>query len=236
MGHRHRPQILRTRLEFRLLVLPALYPILDTAALAARNCAVENAADALLEAGAGILQFRHKGPFTRGVFSTAERIAEMCRQAGAIYVIDDRAEIALALNAGVHLGQDDLPPRDARRIVGPRRVIGFSTHNEEQLRSAADEPADYIALGPIFATGSRENPDPALGIEELRRLRPLSERPLVAIGGITLETAGAVRAAGADSAALIGALLPDPCTKAGIRRRAEVLLAATSRGCHNFHA
>ena len=109
----------------------------------------------------------------------------------------------------------------------------MSTHNEEQIRAAAAELVDYIAVGPIFATGSKANPGPVLGIEELRRLRTLTTCPLVAIGGVTPEYFSSVWCAGADSVALIGALLPEPCTKAGIRARAELLLAAAKSWCHN---
>ncbi len=216
-----------------MISLPLIYPILDTAALAGRGCPVVEAAEGLLEAGAGILQFRHKGPFTSSIFASAERAGELCRAAGALYVIDDRADIALLLNAGLHVGQDDLSPADARKLAGPDRIVGFSTHNEEQIRAAAAEPVDYIAIGPIFATGSKANPDSVVGIEELRRLRMLTTRPLVAIGGITPESFSSVWTAGADSIALIGALLPERCTKPDIRARAELLLAAAKSWCHN---
>jgi thiamine-phosphate pyrophosphorylase len=209
-----------------VISLPLIYPILDTSTLDARGCPVAEAAEALLEAGAGILQFRHKGPFTRSILASAERIGEMCRNAGALYVIDDRADVALLLNAGVHIGQDDLCPADARKVAGPDRIVGFSTHNREQIKAAAAEPVDYVAIGPIFPTGSKANPGPVLGIEELRHLRMLTARPLVAIGGITPESFESVWSAGADSIALIGALLPEPCTKNSIRARAELLLAA----------
>jgi thiamine-phosphate pyrophosphorylase len=148
-------------------------------------------------------------------------VAELCWEAGALFVIDDRADIALLLNAGVHVGQQDLPPSDVRRLIGPDRILGFSTHNEAQLRAAADEPADYLALGPIFETGSKQKPDPVVGLEELRRLRPLDRRPLAAIGGITRENARAVLEAGADSVAVIGDLLPPELSYESIRARME---------------
>lgn len=213
------------------MILPRLYPILDTGMLAQRSCDAVAAAEALLAGGARILQFRHKGHYSRQVFGEAEKVAELCRRAGALFVIDDRADIAILLDAGVHLGQDDLPPRDARRLVGPGRLLGFSTHNEAQLRAAAAEPADYIAAGPIFGTSSKEKPDPVVGVEELRRLRALEARPLVAIGGITRENALAVLEAGADSVAVIGDLLPAECNFKSVRTRTEAwqrLLAPTS--------
>lgn len=201
--------------------LPPLYPILDAESLARLSCPLEVAAEAMLEGGARILQLRHKGHFSRMVFEQAERIAELCRSAGAIWIVDDRADIAKLLDAGVHLGQDDLPPKLARRIMGSGATIGFSTHNAEQLRAAADEPADYLAIGPIFQTPSKRKPDPVVGIERLSQWRPLTPRPLVAIGGITRENAASVLAAGADSVAVISDLLPEVCTRESIRQRMD---------------
>jgi thiamine-phosphate pyrophosphorylase len=203
------------------MILPRLYPILDTAALAARGMDPETAARVALEAGVKILQFRHKGHYSRAVFAQAERIAGLCRQAGALFIVDDRADIAALVGAGVHVGQDDLPPAEARRIAGAEAVVGFSTHNAGQLRAAAEEPADYLAIGPIFGTQSKEKPDPAVGLEALPGLRKLAGKPLVAIGGITRATAAAVLEAGADSVAVIADLLPDPLTAAALRERME---------------
>jgi thiamine-phosphate pyrophosphorylase len=188
--------------------LPLLYPILDTATAARRGVELVTAAGEILEGGAEILQLRHKAFFSRELFTAAGRIAEMCRQAGAHFIVNDRADIARLLGAGVHLGQDDLTPSQARHIAGDDAIIGYSTHNEEQLRAAAREPADYLALGPIFATSSKENPDPLVGIDGLRRLRTMTERPLVAIGGITRANARSVLEAGANSVAVIGGLFP----------------------------
>lgn len=179
------------------------------------------AAEAMLEGGARILQFRHKRSYSRVVFEQAERVAELCRQAGALFVVNDRADIAILLDAGVHVGQEDLPPADVRGLIGEGRILGFSTHNEEQLRAAAGEPADYLALGPIFGTTTKDRPDPVVGLEELRRLRPLDRRPLVAIGGITRQNAPAVLEAGADSVAVISDLLPPDCSYESIRARME---------------
>jgi len=201
------------------MTLPRLYPILDTSALTARGVPVPAAAEAMLEGGARILQLRHKGPYTRGLFAEAERLAELCRRFEALFIVDDLADIAALLGAGVHLGQEDLSPRDARRIVGPDATLGYSTHNARQLREAATEPVDYLAIGPIFSTGSKERPGPVVGVSRLREWRRLSDRPLVAIGGITRENAAEVLAAGADSVAVIADLLPEPCTHNSLRRR-----------------
>jgi len=127
----------------------------------------------------------------------------------------------MLLDAGLHLGQDDLTPRDARRIAGSERIIGYSSHNSAQLAAAGGEPVDYVALGPIFATGSKRNPDPVVGVAELARLRGLIEKPLVAIGGITLENAAEVLRAGADSVAVIGGLFPENATAHSLRMRME---------------
>jgi thiamine-phosphate pyrophosphorylase len=193
--------------------LPAFYPIVDTV----------SAAEALLEAGARILQFRHKGFFSRSVFEEASRIAELCRSSGALFVVNDRADVAALLNAGLHVGQDDLSPVDARRILPAASMLGFSTHNEQQLSAGDLEPVDYLAIGPIFATGSKQNPDPVVGLDGLRKLRSLTKRPLVAIGGITRELAPKVFEAGADSIAVIGDLFPD------VRARAEEWITISAR-------
>ena len=198
--------------------VPNFYPIVDTA----------DAAEPILEAGARILQFRHKGIFSRDVFEEAKRIAALCCDAGALFVINDRADIAMLIDAALHLGQDDLPPADARRIMPPGRIVGFSTHNADQLRSGDREPVDYLAIGPIFATGSKQNPDPVVGLDRLRTLRALTRKPLVAIGGITRETALSVFEAGANSVAIIGDLYPQLRTKASLRVRAEEWLAICS--------
>jgi len=199
--------------------LPRVYPIIDTEALERRGVAPITAASAFLEGGAGILQIRHKGHWSRDVFRAAQDIARLCREAGATFIVNDRADFALLLEAGLHLGQDDLPPRDARRLLGRDAPIGFSSHNARQLAAAGGEPVDYVAIGPIFATGSKRNPDPVVGVEEVRRLRTLVEKPLVAIGGITRENASEVIRAGADSVALITGLLPEPATTQSLRKR-----------------
>ena len=204
--------------------LPRVYPILDGESLERCGIALPAAAAALLEGGAGILQIRRKGHWSRAVYGSAREAARLCGEAGAPLMVNDRADFALLLGAGLHVGQDDLPPREARRLMGPDAVLGYSSHNVAQLSAAGGEPVDYVALGPIFATASKRNPDPVVGVEELRRLRPLVEKPLVAIGGITLGNALEVLRAGADSLALIGALLPaadSPAPAREMRRRME---------------
>jgi thiamine-phosphate pyrophosphorylase len=190
--------------------LPAFYPIVDTGAALARGLDPVRVATEILDGGARILQFRHKAFLSRQAFLWLEQMAGLARQAGATFVVNDRADLAKLFGAVLHLGQDDLLPSVARRVVGVDAVVGYSTHNEAQLRAAMEEPADYVALGPIFGTSTKENPDATVGIAELRRVRPIaSSRPLVAIGGITRANALDVRAAGADSLAIIADLFPD---------------------------
>ncbi len=191
------------------MVLPRFYPILDTDVSLRHRIEPVNAARQILDGGARILQFRHKGFLSREAFTWLEQIAELVRAADATLVVNDRADLAKLFGAGLHLGQDDLLPSIARRVVGPDAMVGYSTHNEAQLRAACAEPADYLALGPIFGTVTKENPNPTVGLDELLRLRPLSNRPLVAIGGITRANASEVLEAGADSVAVIGDLFPE---------------------------
>jgi thiamine-phosphate pyrophosphorylase len=203
------------------LELPRVYPILDTESLRARGILLETAAQALLEGGAGILQIRHKEHWNRATLASARAVAALCAQARARLIVNDRADFALLLGAGLHVGQDDLAPADARRLLGPQAVIGFSSHNADQLIAAAAEPVDYVALGPVFPTSSKRNPDPVVGIYGLLRCRSLIRKPLVAIGGITPANARDVFAAGADSVALIAALLPEAATAKTLRERME---------------
>jgi len=189
--------------------LPAFYPILDTNIAIRRGVEPVHAAQQILDAGAQILQFRHKGFLSREAFGWLEHIAVLTQAAGATLVVNDRADLAKLFNAALHLGQEDLLPSIARRVVGSDTMVGFSTHNEAQLQAANEEPADYLALGPLFGTVTKENPDPTVGLDEFRRLRPLSKRPLVAIGGITRANARQAIDAGADSVSVIGDLFPE---------------------------
>ena len=201
--------------------IPRVYPILDTAALDRCGISLEVAAGAFIEGGAGILQIRHKAHWSRAVYVQARVVARMCREAGVELIVNDRADFAMLFEAGLHVGQDDLAPRYARALLGGAATIGYSSHNAAQLTAAGGEPVDYVALGPMFATGSKENPDPVVGVEELRSVRGLIEKPLVAIGGITLANAREVWAAGADSVAVIGGMIPEAPAALGLRRRME---------------
>jgi len=201
--------------------LPRLYPILDTESLAGRGVTIETAAAAFLEGGAGILQIRHKSHWSRDIFEAARQVGRLCREAGAPLIVNDRADFAMLLGAGLHLGQDDLAPGDARGLLGPSAPIGFSSHNADQLSAAGGEPVDYVAFGPVFPTASKRNPDPVAGVDQIRRCRARVAKPLVAIGGITLENALDVLRAGADSVAVIAGLLPSAPTARSLRERME---------------
>ena len=198
--------------------LQSFYPILDTDTAARRGVDPVAAAEQILEGGARVLQFRHKGFFSRHVFDQARQIAALCVGADALFVVNDRADVARLLGAGLHLGQEDLSPADARRVVGEGSFLGYSTHSEAQVRAAAEQAADYLAFGPVFGTVSKLNPDPVVGLEGLRRIRGLTDRPLVAIGGITRANARSVTEAGADSVAVIGDLFGED---GNIRSRVE---------------
>lgn len=200
--------------------LPRFYPILDTLALAERQYWPFTAAEGLLDAGVRILQYRHKGDWTQARFDEAKRIATLCHETGVLFVLNDRADFARLVGAALHVGQDDLPPVAARRIISDE-VMGFSTHNREQLVRAEQEPVEYLALGPIFSTQSKQQPDPVIGVEGIKTLRPLTQKPLVAIGGIDLLNARGVLEAGADSVAVLSALIPENGEKKTFRARAE---------------
>jgi thiamine-phosphate pyrophosphorylase len=203
------------------MTLPRFYPIIDTGAATRRGIDSVKLATILLRAGARIIQFRHKAHFDRTAFHQAATIAEICRAAEAQFVINDRADVAMILDADVHVGQDDLPAETARQLVGRERRVGLSTHNQAQLEASHSEPVDYIAFGPIYGTASKDNPDPVVGVAELARVRAMSNRPVVAIGGITRQNAKAAWDAGADSVAIIGDLLPENCSEDALRIRAE---------------
>jgi len=191
------------------MLLPRLYAILDTGCFPDAN-ALYIAAEELAAGGVTLLQYRNKSGNARQMLDHAR---ELKRRVGdrAKLIMNDRADLCLAADfEGLHLGQDDLSPEAARRIIGPDRLLGVSTHNPEQLAEADKTSADYLAIGPVFATSSKANPDPMVGLEGLRRARALTRKPLVAIGGITRANARPVIEAGADAVAVISDLLRDP--------------------------
>lgn len=159
--------------------------------------------------GATLIQLREKSLSGRDLYDEATKSATLARELKVQLIINDRVDVALAVGAdGVHLGQDDLPPTAARKLLGDRAIIGYSTHNLSQALAALDLPIDYIAIGPIFSTSSKTDTEPTLGLDNLRKVREsLGPIPLVAIGGIDLANAKEVLAAGADSVAVISAVL-----------------------------
>lgn len=192
------------------LKLPKIYPITDR-----RISGLSHAAqvERLCMGGATFIQLREKHLAPREFYREAAEALEVARKHNARLIINDRADIALALCAdGVHLGQADLPPRAARLLLGEDFIIGYSTHNTEQALAAAKLPVDYIAVGPIFTTSSKDNPDPAVGLDGLHSIRSklAANIPLVAIGGINFTNARNVVSSGASAIAVISHLLEKP--------------------------
>lgn len=191
--------------------LPRLYPITDV-----RISGLSHAeqVERLIAGGATLIQLREKHASPRDFYKDAEAALRIARAHGVRIIINDRVDLALALRAdGVHLGQDDLPPSAAREMLGPKAIVGYSTHTIAQAMDALSMPIDYLAIGPVYSTSSKENPDPVVGLDGLRSVRlAVGGFPLVAIGGITRARADAVLAAGADSIACISGLLSPPQT------------------------
>jgi thiamine-phosphate pyrophosphorylase len=168
------------------------------------------AAEQLVSGGVTLLQYRNKGGTSRQILDDARELRAQLGDSARL-IMNDRADLCLAAGfGGVHVGQEDLSPDGARRVLGPDLWLGVSTHNPEQLRVADATTADYLAIGPVFATGSKEQADPVVGLEGVRVARSLTRKPLVAIGGITRANALAVVEAGADSVAVISDLVRDP--------------------------
>jgi len=186
--------------------LPKIYPITDAAISSLTHA--EQVAQ-LLTGGASLIQLREKNNSPRDFFADASVALRLARTARATIIINDRVDIALALGAdGVHLGQSDLPVKAARQLLGPQAIIGYSTHNLDQVREALDLPIDYLAFGPVFSTRTKKNPDPVAGLNQLQAAKALAgDLPLVAIGGIRQSNLADVFAAGADSAAIISEIL-----------------------------
>lgn len=165
-------------------------------------------AEQALQGGTPMIQLRDKGGDLRYLYEEALAIRHLCRRQGALFIVNDRLDLALAVEAdGVHLGQNDLPPRLARALLKPGMLLGISTHSIEEAQEAEAAGADYIGFGPIFPTGTKRQPRPVVGVEGVRRLRAVADVPLVAIGGITLDRAPEVIGAGADGVAVISAIV-----------------------------
>jgi thiamine-phosphate pyrophosphorylase len=196
------------------LVLPRLYVILDAALLTVPEA---ECAQKLADAGVRLLQYRNKSASSRKLFESARRLSSQLTPQGVSFVVNDRADVASLVDAsGVHVGQEDLGVEEARSVIGTGKLVGVSTHNLEQFERAAATSADYIAVGPVFSTSTKANPDPVIGIDFIRRVRALTGKPIVAIGGITLNRAAEVIRAGADCVAVSSDILlaPDPGKRA----------------------
>ena len=203
---------------------PFLYPIVDVATLGTRPVGASVAG--LVDGGAKLVQFRGKGLPDRRFLELAAEALAAARRGGAMLVVNDRPDVALILGAdGVHLGQDDLDPRDVRGLLPPGALLGVSTHDLPQLERASGAPVDYVAIGPVFPTRTKAAPEPVVGVEMVRRARALTSWPLVAIGGITESNAGSVVDAGADGVAVVSALLAEADLSGAFRRLEKALRA-----------
>jgi thiamine-phosphate pyrophosphorylase len=192
-----------------MIRLPKLYAILDRSCFLNSEAFFE-AANELSFGGVTLLQYRNKSGDVRQILDEGR---ELKRRLGSSVklIMNDRADLALVADFdGVHVGQDDLSPEGVRKVIGPEFWLGVSTHNPEQVREADQTSADYVAIGPVFSTGSKANPDPVVGLEGVRRARQLTRKPLVAIGGITRLNCRSVIESGADSVAVISDLVTEP--------------------------
>lgn len=206
------------------LVLPRLYVILDSALL---KHSPRESAQELATAGVRLLQFRAKSASARELLKVSKELVDCLAPHQGSLIVNDRPDVAALAGArGVHVGKDDLAPEQARAIVGTEMVIGVSTHNLEQFQRAAETSADYVAVGPIFGTRSKANPDPVVGLDFIRCVRPLTSKPIVAIGGITLDTAKSVIEAGADCVAVISDIVCAPSPVERAKKYLEALDAA----------
>ena len=188
--------------------LPRLYAIVDAALLGTR--VTSDFVKELLEGGVTLLQYRNKTGTAGQVFEQARMLRRLVGERATL-ILNDRTDLALAADcAGVHLGQDDLSAEGARVVAGKRLLIGVSTHSVEQVRAADAGPADYLAIGPVFATASKERPDAVVGLAGVRAARGATRKPLVAIGGITRGNCHSVLEAGADAVAVISDLVREP--------------------------
>ncbi|HEX9418526.1 MAG TPA: thiamine phosphate synthase [Methylomirabilota bacterium] len=207
------------------MILPTpLYVILDQGATGDRDLVL--VLDAVLEGGCRVVQLREKTMPLGDLFPVARALRRRCREAGCLFIVNDRVDLALSVEAdGVHVGQDDLPASEARRLLRPGMILGVSTHDESQARRARDDGADYVAVGSMFPTGSKAG-FRLVGPDLIRRVRPEIPAPLVAIGGITLDNVTEVIQAGADAVAVISAVCAAPDPASASRRFLEVIRAA----------
>ncbi|MCP9439956.1 MAG: thiamine phosphate synthase [Nitrospira sp.] len=190
--------------------LSGLYVILDSPSVLPRvpHRPLADILNEAAEAGVRLFQYRNKGASMKEAYAEALELRRAASNCDVTFIVNDRCDLALAVDAdGVHLGQDDLPYDDARRIMGPHKLVGLSTHNPDQVKEADRLKPDYIGFGPIFKPGSKRDHDPIVGVQGLMLVRSLTTLPLFAIGGITVENAEVVFKAGADGVAVISAIM-----------------------------
>ncbi len=206
------------------LALPPLYVILDAALLPSDPIELTKR---MLDAGARLFQYRNKTSSSRELLLASQALCLTVRQHGGAFLVNDRADIShLAAANGVHLGQDDLSVSAVRKIAGNECLIGLSTHTVQQFEAAVESEADYIAVGPIFPTSGKQNPDPVIGVDFIRAVRKSTSKPIVAIGGISLERAREVIDAGADSIAVISDILKAKNPADRVRKYLQLIPAA----------
>jgi thiamine-phosphate pyrophosphorylase len=190
-------------------MLPRFYPILDAGLLLRTGISLESFARELHAAGVRFLQYRDKDASDELLLEQAALLRKIFPSPDSLLILNDRVSLMkFAGYEGVHVGQEDLSPAEARAILGPKVLLGVSTHGEHQILTADQSSADYLAIGPVFATSSKQDPDPVVGLEGVRAARALTTKPLVAIGGITRANCATVLMAGADSVAVISDLIP----------------------------
>ena len=189
--------------------LSGLYIILDPSVCPARP--LVEVLTAAAEAGASLFQYRNKTASMKEAYVEALALRQAAAKAGVLFIVNDRCDLALAVDAdGVHLGQGDMPLDLARKVMGPAKLIGISTHNPDQVQEATSGKPDYLGFGPIFKPGSKQDHDPVVGLEGLRAMRRLTSLPVFAIGGIQIDQAGEVMRAGSNGVAVISAILKAP--------------------------
>lgn len=204
--------------------LPNIYPIIDISLISSDKTG--ETAQAIMDGGAKILQLRAKKLSSRKFLETARIIRKITKDRGAVFIVNDRVDIALMTDAdGVHLGQDDLPVKEARRLLGNNKIIGYSTHNLREARVAKKLPVDYISFGPIFPTKTKEDAQMPKGIKGLSEVRKAVDIPIIAIGGITETNMAHVFKQGADSAAMISEIL----TASDISKKVNRLIAVADK-------
>ena len=189
--------------------LSGLYIILDPSVCPARP--LVEVLTAAAEAGAALFQYRNKTASMKEAYVEALALRQAAKKAGVLFIVNDRCDLALAVDAdGVHLGQGDLPLDLARKVMGQNKLIGISTHNPDQVREATAGKPDYLGFGPIFKPYSKQDHDPVVGLEGLRAMRSLTSLPVFAIGGIQIDQVGEVTRVGANGVAVISAIIMAP--------------------------